>query len=143
MNLRLKKFKNYRWIFVVGCYNSGTTLLSKILEQHPKIAGLPDEGQFLTDHLVTPAAVGIPRLWVEKEEIFRFDPNEKRDIVQKIKTDWLGNITKPFAEYILEKSPPNTGRMLWLQENFPNSFFIHIVRNGYAAALGIEKKIRL
>ncbi len=138
--LRLSQ-KKYKWIFIVGCYNSGTTLLARILEQHPQIAGLPSEGQFLTDQLVTPVAEGFPRLWVEKEEIFRFDSNEKRDIVQKIKEDWQGNITKPSAEFILEKSPPNTGRMLWLQENFPNSFFIHIVRNGYAVALGIEKKV--
>jgi hypothetical protein len=63
------------WIFIIGCYNSGTILLEQIIRQHPAIAGLPDEGQFLTDALITPKSVGVPRLWVEKETLFRFAPD--------------------------------------------------------------------
>lgn len=33
-----------KWLFVVGCYNSGTTLLAEMLSRHPNISGLPTEG---------------------------------------------------------------------------------------------------
>ena len=33
-----------KWLFVVGCYNSGTTLIADALADHPQIAALPDEG---------------------------------------------------------------------------------------------------
>ena len=40
-----------RWIFIIGCYNSGTTILASILNRHPSIGGLRTEGAFLTDSL--------------------------------------------------------------------------------------------
>lgn len=43
-----------KWVFIVGCYNSGTTLLNQILSCHPDILTLPDEGAFLTRRVPTP-----------------------------------------------------------------------------------------
>ena len=143
----LRKFaisrKKYKWVFIVGCYNSGTSLLLKILQHHTQITSLPNlgEGQWLTNHLVTPASIGIPRLWVEKEELFRFDPSEKKVVAQKIKKDLLKVVRNYKADFILEKTNANAARMPWSQENFPNSYFIHIIRNGYAVARGIEIKV--
>ncbi len=48
------EIENKKWVFIIGCYNSGTTLLNEILASHPKISGLPDEGVMLTDQLVKP-----------------------------------------------------------------------------------------
>lgn len=42
------ELKPQKWIFIVGCYNSGTTLLEKILSLHPMIGSLRDEGVMLT-----------------------------------------------------------------------------------------------
>jgi len=42
------------YLFVVGCYNSGTTLLADMLTQHPEISPLPTEGSALTDALPRP-----------------------------------------------------------------------------------------
>jgi len=133
--------KKFKWIFIIGCYNSGTTLLARILEQHPKIAGLPAEGHFLTNKLITPLSVDIPRLWTKKEDLFTIAADEKEDLAKAVLKDWKKHITKVNAEFILEKSPPDIARLLWLQKNFPDACFIHIIRNGYAVALGIEKKI--
>ena len=133
--------RKYKWIFIIGCYNSGTTLLSRILEQHPQIAGLPDEGQFLTSKLNTPREVGVPRLWTEKEALFTIGADEKKKSAETVLKDWQKQVSKVKAKYILEKSPPNIARLLWLQNNFPNAHFIHIVRNGYAVSLGIEELV--
>ncbi|MDM8559221.1 sulfotransferase [Candidatus Parabeggiatoa sp. HSG14] len=130
-----------RWIFVIGCYNSGTTLLENILHQHPAIAGLPGEGQFLTDALITPKDAGVPRLWVEKENLFRFLPGEKSLEAAKVQQDWIGLLDNPKAPFAIEKSPTNAARTLWLQQYFDKSYFIHIVRNGYAVAMGIHDKV--
>ena len=130
-----------QWIFVVGCYNSGTSLLEQILHQHPAIAGLPDEGQFLTNALVTPKTAGVPRLWVEKEHLFRFAPDDKSQEAAQMKQDWTRLLDKPDAPFAVEKSPTNTARTLWLQHHFNRPYFIHIVRNGYAVALGIHDKV--
>ncbi|MFK5971622.1 MAG: sulfotransferase [Candidatus Marithrix sp.] len=131
----------YKWIFIIGCYNSGTTLLDRILRQHSSIAGLPREGQFLSEVFVTPKSVGVPRLWAEKEDLFRFLPNEKVSEAIQVKQDWIQLLDKPEASFALEKSPPNTARTLWLEQNFNQSYFIHVVRNGYAVAMGIQAKV--
>jgi hypothetical protein len=59
--------------------------------------------------------------------------------VEKLKKDWMlffENKKKVF----LEKSIVNSARMTWLQENFSNSHFLFIVRNGYAVAEGIRRQ---
>ena len=52
-----------RWIFIIGCNNSGTTLLKSILTKHPLIAGFTREGVYLTDRLPFPEQFGWPRMW--------------------------------------------------------------------------------
>lgn len=126
---------------MIGCYNSGTTLLEQILRQHPAIAGLPNEGQFLTGALITPKSAGVPRLWAEKEELFRFAPSDKTVEAAQIKLDWIPLLDKPLAPLAIEKSPTHAARTLWLQRHFQQPYFIHIVRNGYAVALGIHDKV--
>ena len=57
-----KELKPERWIFVVGCYKSGTTLLTKILSQHPLIGSMPNEGVAFTDALPYPEQYGWTRM---------------------------------------------------------------------------------
>jgi len=134
--------KTHKWIFIIGCYNSGTTLLTGILEQHPKIAGLPAEGQFLTKELITPRDVGVPRLWTEKESVFTIAARDKQESAKIVRRDWKKYVKKVKAEFIMERTPTNIARLEWLQNNFPDAHFIHIIRNGYAVSLGIDKKVK-
>jgi hypothetical protein len=129
------------WIFVVGCYNSGTTLLERILHRHPDIAGLPGEGQFLSDALVTPRDAGVPRLWAQKEPLFRFAPDARVAEGARLRADWEAQLDHTSAPFAIEKSPTNAARTIWIQRHFPGCAFIHIVRNGYAAAMGIHDKV--
>ena len=50
-------------VFLVGCYNPGTTLLLQLLDSQTSIGSPPTKGQFLTDQLATPREVGLSRLW--------------------------------------------------------------------------------
>lgn len=127
------------WVFLVGCYNSGTTLLAELLGQHPSVSALSTEGHFITDEFVKDYDIGLPRMWVEREELFRLTEESHGPDPLRVKKEWgmRLDLKKPV---LLEKSPPNTAKVRWLQTHFENAHFIAIVRNGYAVAEGITRK---
>ena len=127
------------WVFLVGCYNSGTTLLSDILGQHTSIAALPTEGQFITDQFVKDYNIGLPRMWVDREDLFTLTEHDEGPDPARLKKEWCMRLdtNRPI---LLEKSPSNIAKMRWLQKHFENAHFIGIVRNGYAVAEGIARK---
>lgn len=131
--------KPEKWTFIVGCYNSGTTLLSELMGKHPNISALPTEGHFITDQFLKDYDLGIPRMWVDREDIFRLDETTPGPDVERIKKEWgmRLDLSKPI---LVEKSPPNAARTRWFQKHFENAHFIGIVRNGYAVAEGISRK---
>lgn len=127
------------WVFIVGCYNSGTTLLNEILGQHPEIAILPDEGVWLTNILSKPEDYSWGRLWCGCKDQIYLDENSTGVNVDRLKAEWCfwyGKDKKVF----LEKSIANSARTRFLQKNFENAHFIWIIRNGYAVAEGIRRK---
>lgn len=131
--------KDKKWLFLVGCYNSGTTLLSELLGNHPSISALATEGHFITDQFVKDYEIGLPRMWVDREDIFRLNENDKGPDALRIKKEWgmRLDLSKPV---LLEKSPPNSSKTRWLQKHFENAYFVAIMRNGYAVAEGISRK---
>lgn len=128
-----------RWVFVVGCYNSGTELLVKLLDSHPDVSALPEEGQFLTDQFAADYELGVPRMWSMREDLFRLTERDPGPDVPRLKREWLMRLDRS-RRVFLEKSPPNAARTRWLQQHFENAHFIAIVRNGYAVAEGIRRK---
>jgi len=130
--------KPEKWVFIMGCYNSGTTLLERMLVTHPAISAL-DEGVFKTDQLITPEELGWPRMWCQVVDQVRLTASDKDVDVEKLRRDWAVFFDRRRSIF-LEKSIVNSARMPWLQANFKNSYFIFIVRNGYAVAEGIRRK---
>ncbi len=132
--------KPEKWIFIVGCYNSGTTLLHRVLEQHPLVGSMPNEGQFFNTVLTSGAAHNLRRLWAIKPELFYLDENSKGINVNKLKRQWAWMYNDARKPLLVEKTILNAARTRWLQQNFPNSYFICLFRNGYAVAEGIHRK---
>lgn len=128
-----------KWVFLVGCYNSGTTLLADLLGRHPEISALPTEGHFITDQFVKDYEVGLPRMWSGREELFRLTEESTGPDPLRVKKEWAIRLDRR-RPIFLEKSPPNTIRTRWLQQHFPPAYFVAIVRNGYAVAEGITRK---
>jgi hypothetical protein len=128
-----------KWLFLVGCYNSGTTLLAQLLSRHPSISGLATEGHFITDQFVKDYEVGLPRMWAGREELFRLTEADEGPDAVRIKKEWGMRLDRS-KPVLLEKSPPNTIRVRWLQKHFAPAYFVAIVRNGYAVAEGITRK---
>ena len=134
-----QKIKNKNWIFIVGCYNSGTTLLDQILASHPEISGLPDEGVMLTNQLVRPEDFGWRRMWSECFDEMKNSKRNRNKNSYRIQKHW-SHFYDLERNYLVEKSISNITRIEFLNNNFKPNVFIHIVRNGYAVAEGIRRK---
>lgn len=138
-----KELKPDKWVFIIGSYNSGTTLLASILREHSDIGGLPTEGVYLSDSLPYPEKFGWPRMWskcIKKILISDDDANSRLAI--RIKKQWSLWFPKN-KKVLIEKSIANSVRLRFLQKYFQPAYFIYIVRNGYAVSAGIRKKANL
>ena len=130
-----------KWVFIVACCNSGTTLLTKLLGTHSNISSLPEEGVWLTNRLPRSEDYGWTRMWCRCKNKVYMDEKDLNVNVDKLKKEW-GFWLDSKKDIFLEKSSLNSIRMRWLQKNFHPSYFISIVRNGYAIAEGIKRKAR-
>lgn len=130
-----------KWVFVVGCYNSGTTLLAELLGAHSQIGALPTEGQYLTDQWASDHELGLSRMWVLRQDLYGLTEEDRGPDVTRIKKEW-GSRLDTSRPVLLEKTPANAARTRWLQKHFENAHFIGILRNGYAVAEGIRRKAR-
>lgn len=130
----------HNWVFIVGCNNSGTSLLQTILERTGEVSTFPVEGQRYTTTLRRSDRKGFERVWTEYLDDLRLTEASDANIAPRLLHDWLGALQTPISRTILEKTPANAVRMRWLQRVFPNSYFIGLVRNGYAVTEGIMRK---
>lgn len=126
------------WLFVLGVNNSGTTLLSEILGRHPDVRAMPSEGHHLTNGLPRPGDHAVIRNWTTRPEVFRRTELDHLT-AEKALYDW-SFFFEPGRGYLLEKSPPNTIRALWMQEHFRPATFVALARHPYAVCEGIARK---
>lgn len=130
----------HKWIFVVGCNNSGTSLLQRMLGFSGNISTWPLEGQRYSRVMPRAMRRGYGRIWMEYANDLSMDQGSLDSKAPRLVHDWMESLGQPIKEIILEKTPANLLRMEWLQQVFPNSYFIGLVRNGYAVAEGIHRK---
>ncbi len=130
----------HKWCFIVGCNNSGTSLLQDILDSSGLISTFPHEGQRYTSVLARAARRGHERVWSEFIHDLRLTAADSLANVPRLLHDWMAELSPPIKEIILEKTTANAVRLKWLQEVFPQSYFIGLVRNGYAVTEGISRK---
>lgn len=135
--------RHKKWIFIISCTNSGSTVLHELLAAHPQIASMHFEGQHYQDQLPLPAEEGTFRLWALTPK-YRLDEKSASAIdVDRIKRQWASFMNDPSRAIFLEKSPPNAVRTRWLQKHFPEAYFVGLVRNGYAVAEGLARRVQV
>ena len=130
----------HKWYFIVGCNNSGTSLLQSILERSGEVSTFPYEGQRYTRVLTRATKRGYERVWTEYLDDLRLTSTDSFAGAARLMHDWLGELSAPIQGAIVEKTTANAVRMEWLQQAFPKSYFIGVVRNGYAVVEGIRRK---
>lgn len=138
-----------RIVFIGGLHRSGTTLLAKILQDHPEVSGFTntgapmDEGQHLQDVYPPASVFGGPGR-------FGFEPESFLDEHSPLATDANARrLYAQWAEYwgregawLLEKSPPNLVRTRFLQALFPGARFVIVLRHPVAVAYATRKWAR-
>jgi len=142
----------HHFVFLGGLHRSGTTLLFRMLREHPAISGFAnnqdanewlaaeDEGQYLQS--VYPQAIywGGPGKFAFAPEAHLTEQSELLTVENKAKLaiQWFPywDLSKHF---LLEKSPPNLIWTRFLQSAFPNSSFVIIERHPVAVSLATEK----
>ena len=130
-----------KWVFVVGCYNSGTTLLRDLVALHPDVSALAREGVRYTDALARPEDYGWTRMWAECLDRIALAPRPDPDRARTIVADW-SPLYDARRSIFVEKSISNVPRMEWLDCNFTNAYFVGIIRNPYAVAESIRRRAR-
>ena len=135
-----------RHVLIGGLQRSGTTLLARILAQHSDVSAfsdtgfVQDEGQYLQSVFPTSYAHGGPGR-------FAFDPaahftetsplltEENKSTLQR---EWgsYWNLEKPV---LVEKSPSHILKSRFLNEVFPDSYFIFMTRHPVAVSIATQK----
>ena len=135
-----------KFIFISGLHRSGTSLFYKILNEQENFSGLTntneieDEGQFVQSvYLPAYKFGGVGKFGFNEESQLNETSiliNEKNR--QKLFKEW-SRFWNTEKKYLVEKSPPNIIRTRFLQEMFPNSYFINITRHPIATSLATKK----
>lgn len=135
-----------KYIFIGGLHRSGTTMFARCLAQHPEISAFhntnvpEDEGQFLQTVYPTDNFYGGPGRFcfdaeahlTEKSEILTEEA--KNRIHREWENKWDGS-----KKVFIDKSPPTIIQSRFIQEIFPNSYFIFITRHPVATSLATHK----
>jgi hypothetical protein len=132
-------------IFFVGCGRSGTTILSQTLARHPDLAVYPGEANELWHpHLYpwTQTTLDSPPFWADPVAFTQVS------LSQPDRARYDRQLQAIFGAYqflhggraLLNKSVMVTFMMPHLLKLFPEAKFIHLVRDGRAAALSYAQK---
>jgi sulfotransferase family protein len=140
------------YLFVVGCPRSGTTLLQRMLDNHPQLA-VANDSHFIP-RVVKDVPIGVdppltPGL-VERVRTYRRfyrlelpdaavqraarESSTYREFVSALYSEYGRLRGKPFAG---EKTPDYVRHLPRLRALFPRARFVHMIRDGRDAALSI------
>jgi Sulfotransferase family len=144
------------YFFVVGCPRSGTTLLRRMLDAHPRLAMMPRETHFIpriyerragltAEGEVTPAVVDelladrhFARLGIDRDALERLLRREQRIPYARFVTqifDLQGRARG--TELVGDKTPGYVRRLPTLHALWPEARFVHLIRDGRDVCLSL------
>jgi hypothetical protein len=144
--LRLPAVEGHQLVFLAGLHRSGTTLLARLLAAHPEVSGFSetgvpaDEGQHLQTVYPAAAVYGGPGRFgfASESHLTESSALASGENASKLFEEWSRHwdLSRPL---LLEKSPPNLLKTRFLQELFPGSSFVVIVRHPIPVSIPTAK----
>jgi protein-tyrosine sulfotransferase len=143
---RLGRLQAYRWrqapggsqepvIIIGGCPRSGTTLLRRLLDEHPNIVCGPETSALLPVRLSAgelAAASDLPR--ADVAAMLAASRSQADFVDQLFDTVARRHGKRRWAE----KTPLNVRHLDWIFRHFPNARFIHVIRDGRDVACSLR-----
>ena len=131
--MRRRGWRNRSWhsperhIIVGGAPRSGTTLIRRMLDRHPSICCGPESSIFLPGSiLIGPVAAGFKMPAEELRVMLDSSPSQGA-FIDAFATRYREMRGRPRWA---EKTPLNVRSIDWILERFPESRFVHVVRDG-------------
>lgn len=136
---------DHRYLFVGGLHRSGTSLVARIAAGLPGVAGISgapvpeNEGVYLQGGIPHDALSGRPMHFATDpaQHMTETHPLNRLETRTRIEADWASWF--PEGPWRVEKSPVNLTRMRLLQQLFPLSQFVVVIRHPEAVAAAVAK----
>ena len=135
-----------RYVFVAGLHRTGTSLVSRILASHSKVATIENspapenEGCYLQGVIPHTAQHGIPGEYaVDPSQRHTEDsPYNSLETRNRLTSDW-DRWFEVEGQWRVEKSPVNLTRMRLYQQLFPMAQFVIVLRHPEAMSAALAK----
>ncbi|MBU2956048.1 sulfotransferase [Paracoccus sp. 1_MG-2023] len=135
----------HRYVFVGGLHRSGTSLTARLIAALPGMAAIRDapvpenEGVYLQGGIAHTAQHGRPMHFATDpaQHLIEGCALDRLETRQRIETDWAPWFDQ--GHWRVEKSPVNLTRMRLLQQLFPLSQFVVVIRHPQAVAAAVSK----
>lgn len=114
-----------RPIIVIGSARSGTTVLAKLLSQHPDVHY--EEEPRLTW-----------RIGNDRKSDLLHREDARPAVIREIRARFAERVRAAGKARLLEKTPSNALRLAFIDAVMPDAIFIHILRDGVEASLSIR-----
>ena len=116
------------YCFIVGSPRSGTTILGEVLGANRNLAQFY-EPYFIWEHHIGPL-----------DDDLLDSEHATPQVKNYVRREFDRFLSKTSNNYLIEKSPENSFRIPFVNTIFPNSKWIHIVRNGYDSIASINNE---
>lgn len=132
--------RKHVWCFIVGCNNSGTSLLNDIFRRSGEVSTMPAEGQYLTRAMFRLPVRGHERVWSEVLDAVEAELPVLEERMPRLLHDWMRHFSRPLQRVLVEKTPANLIRAVELERCLGDCHFVGMVRDGFAVCEGIRRK---